>query len=603
MTIKVQSEQQPIMNAYATSKTLYRDPYSKDTIAAVGYSTANQQVVSHTVEIQYGEPVEVQNEEIVVTEETVATPYRNPATKVVYRDPYKKDIIAAVEYSSLEVQNEEAIPAEETAEDSLPQKTVTHKIEINYDEIPYRNPYSKGTEQAQQKTVMNMKITGYAQQYCENLGDMSPPDTSNCWQWNVPEVNFGEQKGCDYDKCAAAVCECDPFCCSDSWDLSCRGYKESPTDLFKDNPFNPGCSASILCCEQEEAVPDPPVVANCATAGWVPPDDSTCWQWKKQGSSPQVQIGDQKGCDFQLCENAVCACDSYCCDVSWDLSCRGFEIEDGDLKDNYFVSGCSSHLLCCEPESAFPDPPLPPNNPPNRPPEIIEPPQAILPPKCVTDGWATSGSSNCFEWVEAGSGSQKGCDSTLCEVAVCSCDPYCCQTSWDHSCAGQASTPGAPLDNPFTPGCSAHLLCCNDSTAQAVLPPTTGGTGSSSTTVTVDTGTVVTGTVGTVETVTIAIPISKETQISTVGSGSTNIRVNANIIDEKMRTTTIEQIPQAVLPQQTGKSGKSGKKGKSGKSGSKGKSGAKGKSGSKGKSGKSGAEGSKGKSGGDKVRV
>merc|ERR1719253_2321254 len=274
MTIKVQSEQQPIMNAYATSKTLYRDPYNKDTIAAVGYSTANQQAVSHTV----------------------AIPYRNPATKVVYRDPYKKDMIAAVEYSSLEVQNEEAIPAEETAEDSLPQKTVTHKIEINYDEIPYRNPYSKGTEQAQQKTVMNMKITGYAQQYCENLGDMSPPDTSNCWQWNVPEVNFGEQKGCDYDKCAAAVCECDPFCCSDSWDLSCRGYKESPTDLFKDNPFNPGCSASILCCEQEEAVPDPPVVANCATAGWMPPDDSTCWQWNKQGSSPQVQIGNQKGC-------------------------------------------------------------------------------------------------------------------------------------------------------------------------------------------------------------------------------------------------------------------------------------------------------------------
>ena len=86
-----------------------------------------------------------------------------------------------------------------------------------------------------------------------------------------------------------------------------------------------------------EAVLPQPVVSDCVLEWWVPPNDSTCWKWNKQGSSPSAQIGNQKGCDFTLYEIVVCECDPYYREVSWDLSCHGLEIEDMDLKNNYFV--------------------------------------------------------------------------------------------------------------------------------------------------------------------------------------------------------------------------------------------------------------------------
>merc|ERR1711862_551346 len=42
-----------------------------------------------------------------------------------------------------------------------------------------------------------------------------------------------------------------------------------------------------------------------------------------------------------------------------DLSCRGYHLHSSDTVDNnYFVDGCSAKMLCCEPESAYPDPPI-----------------------------------------------------------------------------------------------------------------------------------------------------------------------------------------------------------------------------------------------------
>ena len=59
----------------------------------------------------------------------------------------------------------------------------------------------------------------------------------------------------------------------------------------------------------------------------------------------------QKGCDYKPCEDAVCGCDSYCCEVSWDLSCRGYEKNSSDGNNNAFIEGCSASLLCCDPDA------------------------------------------------------------------------------------------------------------------------------------------------------------------------------------------------------------------------------------------------------------
>jgi len=50
-------------------------------------------------------------------------------------------------------------------------------------------------------------------------------------------------------------------------------------------------------------------------------------------------IRDVAGCDNYQCQNAVCGCDPYCCDVIWDSSC---------VNSNYFNPGCTSENLCCK---------------------------------------------------------------------------------------------------------------------------------------------------------------------------------------------------------------------------------------------------------------
>jgi len=218
-----------------------------------------------------------------------------------------------------------------------------------------------------------------------------PPDDSSCWQWWDAPANGiilpgspTPPKGCNYQPCQNAVCNCDPYCCESAWDLSCRGYFMSTGDTVENNYFVPGCSAKLLCCEPESAYPDPPIGgalppvtmpaqpdnsyacipgsgADCCVtmvpASYLAPDDSSCWQWWDVPPNGILSPGSPeppKGCNYKPCQDAVCACDSYCCTTAWDLSCRGYALAPGDsVENNYFVNGCSARILCCEQESAY----------------------------------------------------------------------------------------------------------------------------------------------------------------------------------------------------------------------------------------------------------
>merc|ERR1740121_1179417 len=243
------------------------------------------------------------------------------------------------------------------------------------------------------------------------------PDDSTCWQWWDPPASgvvppgTVTPKGCDYQPCQDAVCACDSYCCDTAWDLSCRGYEYAQGDVSQNNYFVDGCSAKILCCEQESAYPDPPIGGGIAGAisvtggaisggggsitvsktdveivgvkidtsyqctpgsnpnccptmippSFLAPDDSSCWQWWDPPADGVLPSGviPPKGCNYKPCQDAVCNCDNYCCDTAWDLSCRGYHLNPADVVDNnYFVDGCSAKILCCEPESAYPDPPI-----------------------------------------------------------------------------------------------------------------------------------------------------------------------------------------------------------------------------------------------------
>merc|ERR1712183_868226 len=91
-----------------------------------------------------------------------------------------------------------------------------------------------------------------------------PPSNSNCWQWWTPPPNgivtfdiLQPPTGCDYEPCERAVCACDPYCCEQAWDLSCRGYYMKKSDTQRNNYFVKGCNASELCCEDEFSFPKP----------------------------------------------------------------------------------------------------------------------------------------------------------------------------------------------------------------------------------------------------------------------------------------------------------------------------------------------------------
>jgi hypothetical protein len=74
------------------------------------------------------------------------------------------------------------------------------------------------------------------------------------------------------------------------------------------------------------------------------------------------------------------------------------------------------------------------------------------------------------------SGHGAGCETTICEAAVCACDPFCCDVVWDDACASTG----------FGGGCGAQLLCgtlceagsccvanvvpgCNDEVCEAIV--------------------------------------------------------------------------------------------------------------------------------------
>ena len=98
-------------------------------------------------------------------------------------------------------------------------------------------------------------------QTCETMSPPGPSPEINSTCWNAIDPNAtdpidGIQVGCDNVACEAAVCACDPYCCGNRWDLACRGYFHKGNYADKENFFNNGCSASILCCEDQLLYPE-----------------------------------------------------------------------------------------------------------------------------------------------------------------------------------------------------------------------------------------------------------------------------------------------------------------------------------------------------------
>ena len=94
--------------------------------------------------------------------------------------------------------------------------------------------------------------------------------------------------------------------------------------IFQTSTSQPCAQGEAGCCETMI----PPSL--------IPQANSSCWQWWETPSDGilTAEMNPLKGCDYQPCQEAVCACDSYCCDTAWDKSCRGYEQEAGGVQNN-----------------------------------------------------------------------------------------------------------------------------------------------------------------------------------------------------------------------------------------------------------------------------
>ncbi len=114
------------------------------------------------------------------------------------------------------------------------------------------------------------------------------------------------------------------------------------------------------------------------------------------------------GCNDTSCCNAVCSIDDFCCSVTWDSICAD-----------------EASTLCI--------------------------------------GCGQPGSGSCFE-----SDGTPGCDDAACCNAVCAIDGFCCSTSWDSLCVGEAedlctcggSDTGSCFSSNGTPYCN-DTACCS----------------------------------------------------------------------------------------------------------------------------------------------
>jgi len=146
------------------------------------------------------------------------------------------------------------------------------------------------------------------------------------------------------------------------------------------------------------------------------------------------------GCDDATCCGKTCDLDRFCCDVTWDATCAG-EAE----------GVCDGSFRACGPGSG-----------------VCGTPSGVC-----TLGSCTAGTigAPCTDHAECNT---PGCNSVSCCNTVCMSDPFCCLDAWDATCVDEANSmcfltcgrgAGDCHAAHTTPGCNADACCqavCTD---------------------------------------------------------------------------------------------------------------------------------------------
>jgi len=247
---------------------------------------------------------------------------------------------------------------------------------------------------------------------CLQCGGSTCPGTGSCY------VVHGTP-GCSDSDCCETVCAVDIFCCNTSWDQICVNEALDLCGNCGDGAAGscfvvhatPGCN-DAACCAQICALD-----AFCCNSSWdslcVDEAQELCAGCGAATSGSCFLVHANPGCNNADCCATVCDADPFCCDNNWDSICVDEAQE--------LCAGCGS---------------------------------------------TTSGS--CFV-----THANTGCNDGDCCAMVCDIDTFCCATSWDSICVGEAQELCAGCGDPASgscfsshgnPGCNIGSCCstvCN----------------------------------------------------------------------------------------------------------------------------------------------
>ncbi|MBL7941998.1 MAG: hypothetical protein JNM00_04495, partial [Flavobacteriales bacterium] len=212
--------------------------------------------------------------------------------------------------------------------------------------------------------------------------------------------------------CATSVCSYDSWCCTNSWDSLCAS--EAATDA--NCAYCVGGTAVVGCTD--------PLACNYNAGATC--DDGSCI-----AATPSAGINCNETGYADLggaCATSVCSYDAFCCNTAWDSLCASEAATDANCA--YCLtnaSGCTDPAACnyndlagCDDGSCtYPD-------------------GCTDAAACNYNPAATCNDGSCvYEACDvAGYSDLAG----ACATSVCSYDSFCCNTSWDSLCAGEAAT-------------------------------------------------------------------------------------------------------------------------------------------------------------------
>ncbi|HMN95055.1 MAG TPA: hypothetical protein PKC43_00040 [Phycisphaerales bacterium] len=267
-----------------------------------------------------------------------------------------------------------------------------------------------------------------AAQLCAGCGS---PSAGDCFAANATPA-------CNDATCCAAVCAVQPFCCTTAWDttcameaaIACGGCGASSSGSCYTANGSSGCASLGCCigvCLADPFCCDGTWDSDCATVASI-----QCAGCGTFAAGSCLTANGSPGCSSQECCTAICAADTYCCEVTWDQICANAAAEQcgtcgGELAGSCFAANltpgcdnadccaavCAADAFCCEQ---------------------------------LWDYWcATAATETCGSCGGAGSGSclhangTPGCSDAACCTQICASDPFCCAVSWDATCAAGAA--------------------------------------------------------------------------------------------------------------------------------------------------------------------